>query len=196
MTQVDDLNGNPDANVPLGAANQSATTTKAAPVVTVALATPAINVVSSAAAIPSPALAAPRRQAPPSTARSACLSIKYIIWLSASLWPATVKKSAGSGQGKAPPKWTKVVSKLPLPNWQLVPTNWDWGLSKRKLTLLAGASCPYLTEAITKNNNDGLVTWQAVITSNRMYGSSKKAYIKTTADWTTFAQAAELAYPA
>ncbi|PLW48107.1 hypothetical protein PCASD_03617 [Puccinia coronata f. sp. avenae] len=124
MTQVDNLDRNSDANSPLGAGNQSATTTKAAPVVTVALATPAINVVSSAAAIPSPAPAAPRRQAPPSTARSVRLSIEYVIWLSASL-PATVKKSAGSVQGKAPPKWTKVVSKLPLPNWQLVPTNWD-----------------------------------------------------------------------
>ncbi|PLW16543.1 hypothetical protein PCANC_15510 [Puccinia coronata f. sp. avenae] len=195
MTQVDNLDGNPDANVPLGAANQSSTTTKAAPVVTVALATPAINVVSSAAAIPSPAPAAPHRRAPPSTARSVRLSIKYVIWLSASL-PATVKKSAGSGQGKAPPEWTKVVSKLPLPNWQLVPTNWDWGHAKRKLTLLAGASCPYLTEAITKSNNNGLVTWQAVITSDWTYGSSKKAYIKTEADWTAFAQAAKLAYPA
>jgi hypothetical protein len=123
------------------------------------------------------------------------LSIEYVIWLSASL-PTGVKKSAGSGRGKAPPEWTKVISKLPLPNWQLVPTNWDWGLAKRKLTLLAGASWPYLTKAITKNDNKGLVTWQAVITSDRTYGSSKKAMITTKEDWTAFAKAAELAYPA
>jgi hypothetical protein len=126
---------------------------------------------------------------------SVCLSIEYGIWLSASL-PANVKKSSWSGRGKAPPEWTKVVSKLPLPNWQLVPTNWDWGLAKCEIILLAGASCPYLSKAITKNNNGGLVTWQAVITSDRTYGSSKKAYIKTEEDWTAFAKAAKLAYPA
>ncbi|PLW43123.1 hypothetical protein PCANC_14399 [Puccinia coronata f. sp. avenae] len=197
MTQVDNLDGNPDSNAPLGAANQSATTTNASPVVTVALATPAITATTLTAAIPAPATApaVPRRRAPPSTARSVRLSIEYIIWLSASL-PASVKKSAGSGRGKAPPEWTKVVSKLPLPNWQLVPTNWDWGLAKRKLTLLAGASRPYLTEAITKNDNECLVTWQAVITSDHTYGSSKKAFINTKEDWTKFAKAAELAYPA
>ncbi|PLW18978.1 hypothetical protein PCANC_11827 [Puccinia coronata f. sp. avenae] len=150
------------------------------------------------AAIPAPASApaAPRRQAPPSTARSVCLSIEYVIWLSASL-PTGVKKSAGSGRGKAPPEWTKVVSKLPLPNWQLVSTNWDWGLAKRELTLLAGASRPYLTKAITKNNNKGLVTSQAVITSDCTYGASKKAMITTKEDWTaSFAKAAKLSYPA
>ncbi|PLW22703.1 hypothetical protein PCASD_13729 [Puccinia coronata f. sp. avenae] len=94
-------------------------------------------------------------QAPPSTAMSVRLSIGYVIWLSASL-PANVKKSSGSGCGKAPPEWKKVVSKLPLPNWLLVPMNWDWGLAKREIILLAGASRPYLSEAITKNNNGGL----------------------------------------
>ncbi|PLW50934.1 hypothetical protein PCASD_01108 [Puccinia coronata f. sp. avenae] len=170
----------------------------ASPVVTVALATPEITATSMTAAIPAPASApaAPRRQAPPSTARSVCLSIEYVIWLSASL-PTGVKKSAGSGRGKAPPEWTKVVSKLPLPNWQLVSTNWDWGLAKRELTLLAGASRPYLTKAITKNNNKGLVTSQAVITSDCTYGASKKAMITTKEDWTaSFAKAAKLSYPA
>ncbi|PLW21019.1 hypothetical protein PCASD_15095 [Puccinia coronata f. sp. avenae] len=118
MTQVDNLDRNSDANSPLGAGNQSATTTKAAPVVTVALATPAINVVSLAAAIPSPAPAAPRRQAPPSTTRSVRLSIEYVIWLSASL-PATVKKSAGSIRGKAPPKWTRLCQSSPCPTGNL-----------------------------------------------------------------------------
>ncbi|PLW43448.1 hypothetical protein PCANC_10079 [Puccinia coronata f. sp. avenae] len=134
-------------------------------------------------------------QAPPSTAMSVRLSIGYVIWLLASL-PANVKKSSGSGCGKAPPEWKKVVSKLPLPNWLLVPTKWDWGLAKHEIILLAGASCPYLSEAITKNNNGGLVTWQAVITSDRTYRSSKKACIKTKEDWTAFAKAAKLAYPA
>ncbi|PLW33314.1 hypothetical protein PCASD_15538 [Puccinia coronata f. sp. avenae] len=142
-----------------------------------------------------PAPVAPCRRAPPSTACSVRLSIKYVIWLSASL-PAGVKKSALSGRGKPPPEWTKVVSKLPLLDWQLVPINWDWGLAKRELTLLAGASWPYLTEAITKHNNNGLVTWQAVITSDWTYGLSKKAYINTEENWTDFAKAAELAYPA
>ncbi|PLW47000.1 hypothetical protein PCANC_06506 [Puccinia coronata f. sp. avenae] len=124
MTQVNNLDRNPDFNSHLSATNQSATTTNASPVATVALATPAITETSLTAAIPAPAPARALRQALPSTTRSVRLSIRYGMWLSASL-PMGVKKSTGSSRGKVPPKWTKVGFKLPLLNWQLVPTNWD-----------------------------------------------------------------------
>ncbi|PLW20328.1 hypothetical protein PCANC_08458 [Puccinia coronata f. sp. avenae] len=78
------------------------------------------------------------------------------------------------------------------PSCRCQPGNWDWGLAKRELTVLAGATRPYLAEAITQNDNQGLVTWQAVISSDRTYGSSKKAFIKTKEDWLAFAKAAKL----
>ncbi|PLW22747.1 hypothetical protein PCASD_11108 [Puccinia coronata f. sp. avenae] len=198
MTQVKNPGEN-ESNADLPGSNHSPATrnfTLAATAAPAAPGTPATTATHSATATPAiPAQVPPRMQAPLSTAMSVRLSIEYVIWLSASL-PANVKNSSGSGRGKAPPEWTKVISKLPLPNWQLVPMNWDWGLAKREIILLAGASCPYLSKAITKNNNGGLVTWQAVITSERTYGSSKKVYITTEEDWTAFAKAAKLAYPA
>ncbi|PLW30864.1 hypothetical protein PCASD_22011 [Puccinia coronata f. sp. avenae] len=158
MTQVKNLGEN-HSNADLPGSNHSPATSNVTPAATAAPAAPgtsATTATRSATATPAiPAPVPPRMRAPLSTAMSVRLSIEYVIWLLASL-PANVKKSSGSGRGKAPPKWTKVVSKLLLPNWLLVPTNWDWGLAKRKIILLTGASCPYLSEAITKNDNGGL----------------------------------------
>ncbi|POW12508.1 hypothetical protein PSHT_08086 [Puccinia striiformis] len=64
------------------------------------------------------------------------LPIKYSVWVHDAL-PVT-RRAAGSGNGRPPPEWAKVASKLPLDVWTASPTDYNWGLAKHEIIKVIG----------------------------------------------------------
>ncbi|KAI9607985.1 hypothetical protein H4Q26_005437 [Puccinia striiformis f. sp. tritici PST-130] len=121
------------------------------------------------------------------------LPIKYSVWVHDAL-PVT-RRAAGSGNGRPPPKWAKVASKLPLNVWTASPTDYDWGLAKHEIIEVIGPTRPYLGRELTIADQQGLLTWYAVITGHTIYRVGRKFAIVSEADWLGFATAAEAAFP-
>ncbi|KAI7938123.1 hypothetical protein MJO28_015043, partial [Puccinia striiformis f. sp. tritici] len=121
------------------------------------------------------------------------LPIEYSVWVHDAL-PVT-RRAAGSGNGRPPPEWAKVASKLPLDVWTASPKDYDWGLAKHEIIEVIGPTRPYLGRKLTIADQQGLLTWYAVITGHTIYGVGRKFAIVSEADWLGFATAAEAVFP-
>ncbi|WAR60134.1 hypothetical protein PtB15_9B71 [Puccinia triticina] len=69
-------------------------------------------------------------------------------------------------------------------------------MAKAEIIELLGPEQRYLAEELTVSDRAGLITWQGIITGDRVYGCSKKYLITDDNTWAPFALAAEQAYPA